>query len=162
MVLLHEYSHIYNNDQSKELIDNIIANEKRADLDAINWLISNEIDNNIFAYIGAICLQASELFSRRTLESIDHPDTDQRIKYTVDVIPMDDIIKPLVSDILFVLIYVWANTIGRQGQLSKLGTRPSYEILLNYLSQEKKEIANAIYEEGRLAMANRIKEKEIK
>lgn len=158
-ILLHEYSHIYNKDKEKEDIHVIIGNEKRADLDAITWLTANEVDNNIFAYIGAICLHASELFSSRTLENLDHPDKDLRIKYTIGEIPMNDDIKPLISDILFILTYVWANINGRTEQLSTIGTRPTYESLLNYLSQEKDIIAQELYEEGRRAMAKKIKER---
>lgn len=147
MLLLHEYSHIYNKDEESADYPKTMKYEKRSDLDAYKWLISDE--ENICAYVGALCLQCSGLFLNKILESINHPPVDERIKYICELFPKKGVEANILRDVLELFIRLWSIRNDRIESFSSLRESLSSFKLLEYLQKERKEQSNNIYEAGK-------------
>lgn len=156
MLLLHEFSHIEKSD-SKCDIDTSKEHEKRADIDAFQWLTEDNKDD-IISYFGAICLQSSGLILNKSLESISHPDTDDRLKYILERCPHDEEIDRIYADIIFIYSKIWAKLNDRTEQVNVLGKRPTLDNILSHLTKEKNEISQIMFEEGKLANIEKVKE----
>ncbi|MEE1142037.1 MAG: hypothetical protein U0L22_00195 [Bacteroidales bacterium] len=148
MLLLHEYSHIINNDNENEEIDTLIEHEKRADIVAYTALAKKE--NYTITYLGALCLQSSGLFLNHSLEGIFHPDTDVRIEYIYNLLPKCEIFK----DCLEIFISLWAHVNNQEESFLQLAQSMNPESLFGYLETKKKEQINQIIEEGQKHFIN--------
>lgn len=149
MLLLHEYSHIINNDKEQVTQYTQIEQEKRADIDAYNTLVNKE--DNIISHLGALCLQSSGLFLNHSLDGyFSHPDRDVRIEYIYNLLPKCEIFK----DCLEIFISLWAHVNNQEESFLQLAQSMSPESLFGYLETKKKEQINQIIEEGQKHFIN--------
>lgn len=149
MLLLHEYSHIINNDKEQVTQYTQIEQEKRADIDAYNTLVNKE--DNIISHLGALCLQSSGLFLNHSLDGYSsHPDRDVRIEYIYNLLPKCEIFK----DCLEIFISLWAHVNNQEESFLQLAQSMSPESLFGYLETKKKEQINQIIEEGQKHFIN--------
>lgn len=149
MLLLHEYSHIINNDKEQVTQNTRIEQEKRADIDAYNTLVKKE--DNIISHLGALCLQSSGLFLNHSLDGYSsHPDRDVRIEYIYNLLPKCEIFK----DCLEIFISLWAHVNNQEESFLQLAQSMSPESLFGYLETKKKEQINQIIEEGQKHFIN--------
>ena len=132
MLLLHEYSHIINNDKEQVTQNTRIEQEKRADIDAYNTLVKKE--DNIISHLGALCLQSSGLFLNHSLDGYSsHPDRDVRIEYIYNLLPKCEIFK----DCLEIFISLWAHVNNQEESFLQLAQSMSPESLFGYLETKK-------------------------
>ena len=150
MLILHEYFHIINNDKESAPLDVKITQEKKADIDAFNRL--KEKENNIASYIGALCLQSSGLFLNDYLESLLHPDVDNRIEYIYNICDQEENERNIFSDILKLYVNLWAKINEKETDFLSECDSPTPKDIFNFLKKEKEKQSSARLEEGRKEM----------
>ena len=155
MLILHEYFHIINKDTEQTSIDERKRQEKKADIDAFNRL--KEKENNIASYVGAICLQSSGLFLNVSLESITHPDVDNRIEYIYDICDQEEEGRIIFRDVLKLYVNLWARINKKGTDFLRECKDTTPKKIFDFLKKEKARQNHKRLEEGRKEMKERTK-----